>query len=522
MVNDPEEINARAEEVIRQTLKDILQNGRDLPDSFRIKNASLVENLYNRNAFVPMWSSKGNFITTTDSLFNFIKRSREWGLFPEDYYWSRLANLREQLTDTSQEKRLDASLWAYNDLLFTSAFVQIVKDIKVGRLLPDSVIDRDSSLMPEFFFSELNIYKQVFNASFLALEPQHTDYKKLKNALPGFLSRADLKNYTFINIKDSVLLPTLVYKRLSEEDTSLHTATVPDSLQIAEAIKKYQKKKELKADGKISSSLISNLNTTDREKFIRIAINMDRFKQLQPLPERYIWVNLPGYYLQLRQNDSVILQSRVVVGKPATKTPIITSAISNMITYPKWTIPESIVKKEILPGLKKDSGYTIKKGYSLIDKDGNEVDPYKIEWAKFKENIPYKVVQGSGDDNALGVLKFNFPNKYSVYLHDTNQRYFFSRSKRALSHGCVRVQSWKELATYILKNDSLYSANAVKTDSMERWLARKEKRYIPVRKPIPLFIRYFTCNVNKEGTIVFYEDIYGEDKRIRENFFSNQ
>jgi murein L,D-transpeptidase YcbB/YkuD len=279
----------------------------------------------------------------------------------------------------------------------------------------------------------------------------------------------------------------------------------------------------LKIDGKISSSLINTLNGTDKEKFIRIAINLDRYKLLKPLPDQYVWVNIPSYYLQLKQGDSVILKSRVVVGKPATRTPIITSSISDMVTYPKWTIPESIIKKEILPELKKDAGYLAKKGYSLVDDDGNEVDPYKVKWAKYQDEIPYKVVQGSGDDNALGVLKFNFPNKYSVYLHDTNQRYLFSSKTRALSHGCVRVQAWEDLAKFILRNDSLNSAkNAVPIDSLESWLITKQKKYIPVRKPIPLFIRYFTTDVDDKGKLVFYDDVYGEDGKIREKLFTDK
>jgi len=522
IVESPEQINARAEEVIRGTLREILQNDKDLPDSFKVKNASILQYLYDQNSFAPVWSSKGNFTPAANSLFSFINRSMEWGLFPQDYYFDRLASLRFQLADTSGEKNLNASTWAYNDLLYSSAFVQLVKDIKIGRLLPDSNVAKDSTLTPDFFSSMLNVYKQVLNSAFISLEPQHSDYKKLKAGIRSFLDSANFKSYTFISSGDSNQLRQLLYKRLSEEDTTLMPEDHPDSIQVAEAIKKYQKRKELKADGRISTTLITRLNNTDREKFIRIAINLDRFKQLESLPEQYIWVNIPGYYLQLRQGDSVALKSRVVVGKPITKTPIITSAISDMITYPKWTIPESIIKKEILPGLKKDSGYTIRKGYSLIDKDGNEINPYTVDWKKFKENIPYKVVQGSGDDNALGVLKFNFPNKFSVYLHDTNQRYFFSRSSRALSHGCVRVQSWKELATFILRNDSLHSTNAVKVDSLESWLARKEKRYVPVRKRIPLFIRYFTSDVNEEGKIVFYEDVYGEDKRIREKIFASK
>jgi murein L,D-transpeptidase YcbB/YkuD len=149
------------------------------------------------------------------------------------------------------------------------------------------------------------------------------------------------------------------------------------------------------------------------------------------------------------------------------------------------------------------------------------VDPYTIDWSKFRESIPYNVVQGSGDENALGVMKFNFPNKFSVYLHDTNQRYLFSKSSRALSHGCVRVQAWQELSNFILKNDSLYSEKAVPSDSVSTWLALKEKHVIPVRKKIPLFIRYLSCEA-KDDTVVFYEDVYGEDRRIREKIFSDK
>jgi murein L,D-transpeptidase YcbB/YkuD len=521
IVEQPEDINAKAEALIRGTLKEILRNDKDLPDSFHVKNASILQYLYDQNSFSPLWSSKGSFTANGDSLFAFIKQSREYGLFPEDYYFTKLGALKTQLADTSTKKNLDASAWAYSDLLFSSAFVQIVKDLKAGRLLPDTIIAKDSVLVPDFFLTQLNSFTGRKDSVFEHLEPQNTDYKNLRVALHQFLQDADLKKYTFVATEDSAQIPRLLYKRLSEEDTSLSNEAA-DSVQLAKAIKRYQKRKDLKADGKISSALISRLNNTDNERFIQIAINLDRYKLLKPLPEQYLWVNIPSFYLELRQADTVALKSRVVVGKPATKTPIITSAISDMITYPKWTIPESIIKKEILPGLKRDAGYTIRKGYSLVDKDGNEVNPYEVKWAKYDSYIPYKVVQGSGDANALGVLKFNFPNKYSVYLHDTNQRYLFSNKKRALSHGCVRVQAWKELAKFILRNDSLNSVNPVPIDSMENWLATKQKRYIPVRKPVPLFIRYFTCSTDEKGKLVFFEDIYDEDKKIREKIFVNK
>jgi L,D-transpeptidase YcbB len=522
IVKQPEDINARAEDLINSTLKEIVQKDSDLPDSIKVRNASVLQHLYDQNSYQPLWSSKGIFNSKADSLFEWIGHSKEYGLFPDDYYFSKLSSIRSTLSDTSKATKLNASLWAYSDLLFSSAFVQILKDLKTGRLIPDSIVDKDSTLVPEFFDRQLHSFQEGKDSVFEQLEPKDSGYLKLKLALNEFLPKANFRSYTFIAPEDSTKIPTLLYKRLSEEDSTLMPREEPDTLQLAAAIKKYQKRKGIKADGKVTSALVDRLNNSDLDKFIRIAINMDRYKLLPRLPDQYVFVNIPSYYLRLVQNDTVILKSRVVVGKPTTRTPIITSAINNMITYPKWTIPESIIKKEILPALQKDPSYTARKGYSIEDEQGNEIDPYKVKWVKYKEGIPFKVVQGSGDDNALGVLKFNFPNKYSVYLHDTNQRYLFSNKKRALSHGCVRVQAWDSLARFILRNDSLNSSNAIPTDSLQTWLITKQKKYIPVRKPIPLFIRYFTCDVNSEGKLVFYKDIYGEDSGIRETIFANK
>jgi len=523
IVAKAEDINISAEDIIEGTLKEVLQNNKQIEDSFQLKNASILQYIYNEYSFQPIWSKKGSFLNKADSLFRLMDSASNYGLFFSDYYYNRLGSLKNELKlDTSSQIKLDASKWAYSDLLLTSAFVQIVKDLAKGRLLPDSLLATDSLLTPEFFSKQLKQFGRDNIDSFTAqLEPVNPGYQKLKNGLKRFLSKAHFKNYSIIKPKDSLQFPELVYKRLSEEDSTLLNNDDPDSVTISRAIKKYQKKKGLKADGLVSQSLVDRLNDTDKERFIRIAITLDKYKMLQPLPQQYIWVNIPAYYLQLIDSDSVVLKSRVVVGKPETKTPLITSAITDLITYPKWHIPESIIKKDILPGLKRDPGYTIRKGYTLFDEDGNEIDPYTVTWAKYKEGIPYSVVQGSGDENALGVMKFNFPNKYAVYLHDTNQRYLFSKSKRALSHGCVRVQAWQELTNFILRNDSLYSEKFVPVDSVNNWLALKEKHLITVRKKIPLFIRYFTCDVVKDD-VIFYEDVYGDDRRIREKIFSDK
>jgi len=160
-----------------------------------------------------------------------------------------------------------------------------------------------------------------------------------------------------------------------------------------------------------------------------------------------------------------------------------------------------------------------------LDKDGNEVDPYSVDWSKYSKGIPYRVVQGSGDANALGIIKFVFDNKYSVYLHDTNQRYLFSNAMRSLSHGCVRVQEWEKLARYFTYIDSLNLPEGdtlrYTFDSVKTLLAEKTNRRLPIKTPVKVYFNYFSCE-GKDGKIKFYDDIYGDDKALREKYFTDK
>jgi murein L,D-transpeptidase YcbB/YkuD len=423
-------------------------------------------------------------------------------------------------------------LWSKADVLLTDALLQIIKDVKLGRLQDDSITLRtDSTLSSEFYAQQVGKMMQSMTISrFIdSLEPVSKDYQQLKECIKDFLDSAHFKNYTYVPypVYDTVAFTRSLQKRLFEEGLLDSLTDSVDVAKISKAIKKYQQKNKLTVDGKAGGETIRSLNLTDRDKFIRIALTLDKYKMLPAkMPLKYIWVNLPGYYMQLRDNDTIRIESKIVCGKPLTRTPELTSSISEMITYPQWSVPQSIIVKEFLPELKKNPGYLAKKGFSFLNEKNEEVDPYFVDWSKYKTGIPYKIVQGSGDDNALGIMKFNFPNKYAVYLHDTNQRYLFKQSARALSHGCVRVQQWEELSDYILKNDSLYikslgSHSFTKADSVVKWLNNKEKHFIPVRNKIPLFIRYFTCE-GRDGKIVFYDDVYNEDRMLGDRYFAKE
>ena len=535
IVKDPEHMDKKAAENITAVLEFAMKNNGKVDDSIRLNLWDIVNSFYSSTDYQPVWSSKEKWEPLADSLYNLITNAELEGLFPKDYHFKNLQSLKNKL-DTDSLTRMDAALWTRADLMFTDAFMRLIKDLKQGRLQNDSItISKDSAAGTGFFIQNLNslIEKKQFTALLNSVQPANKGYWELKKGIKRFLDSMDRRTYTYItypykkgDTKDSLFFIKIFQKRLNESGAITFTNKLPDSVQLDEAVKKYQKQKGVKADGKISASLIKIINTSDVERFKRIAITLDRYKQLpKKMPEKYIWVNLPGYYLWVIDHDTVALESKVICGKPDTRTPLLNSVITDMVTYPTWTVPTSIIAKQYLPKLKNNPGYLAKLGLKLVNGKGETIDGYSVNWSKYTKGIPFKVMQGSGDNNALGIFKFNFNNPYAVYLHDTNQRYLFKNASRALSHGCVRVQEWEKLAFYIARNDSVNnrSADTLKynTDSIKNWIANKERHRIDVKNKIPIYIRYFSCE-GKDGKIKFYDDIYGEDKVLREKYFTDK
>jgi len=529
IADTPAEMQQKAADIVKEFLsKASSDSGRSVDSSVLFHYTRLSRLLYEKRSYTPVWSKEEKWLPQGDSLFQFIEQSKLFGLFPEDYHFGQLLGLRNKIFADSLSKgdRIDALIWAKADLMLTDAFFRVVKDIKIGRLPADSVtLRKDTVLSDEFYLQQLEAFQQKGSMSAIALqlEPVHKGYHALKEGIPQFLASANSKEYTKVPYpeKDVQKFQRALQKRLYEGGYMAFDSVAADSTQLATAVKKFQQDKGITVDGRAGEGTVRMLNVNDRERFVRIAISMDKYKQLPgQMPEKFIWVNASANSLELVVNNEVQLTSKVITGKPKTRTPMLTSAINSLITYPQWVPPPSIVSKEILPAVKKNPGYLQKKGFSLLDKDGNEVDPYTVDWTKYSKGVPYRIVQGSGDANALGIMKFVFDNKYSVYLHDTNQRYLFSNAMRSLSHGCVRVQEWQELAFWIIRNDSGNPAGAsARIDSVKNWLQSKQKRSIVLRNKLPVFIRYITCE-GKDGKVVFYDDVYGDDKRLREKYFA--
>ncbi len=524
IVKIPEQLDIRIKRNIKKNLEFILANKGRLSDTVLLSMDSVVGALYSANDYKPLWSRQENWLPQADSLYSFIEHSKEYGLFPTDYHYRALQKIRLLVsTDTTSGK--DAALWSRGDLIFSDALFLVAKHLKQGRLQYDSVTLRRDTVLPlDFFFQ---VYEQLKRSNDLAgilhtLEPKHAAYDSLKTGLKVFLdSVTAFRRFTYLPypVKDSASFYGLLQKRFFEDDIVLSATDQMDTTAWKTAIRSYQQANGLKVTGKINETTVQSLNNTDWEKFKLIAINLDRYKLLpDTLPGTYVWVNLPSYRLKLVDFDSVALESRVIVGTSKTRTPLLTSEISNFITYPQWTVPYSIIFKEMLPQIQKSTEYLKKQNLMVVDKNDSIIDPNTIDWSKLsKKRFPYLLKQRQGDDNSLGVLKFNFANKYSVYLHDTNARWLFSKSSRALSHGCVRVKEWERLSHFLVKNDSI----KYHPDTLRSWINRQEKHVVYGFRKIPIFIRYFTCE-GSDGKVKFYDDIYGEDKILRQRYFADK
>ncbi len=510
-------------EDIHHTLEYLKTNHGSLNDSVKIRFSRLIDSLYSANQYQPVWMREEKTIPEGHSLLNLIQNSRLWGLFPNDYHYNMLSFIdRAFALDTNAAR--NAALWARKDLLMTDAFFQMARDLKQGRIPYDSVTLRTDTLLKDSFYTAaLNQALQTGNVSQVLhnLEPKSKGYDSLKSYIAAFLDSANFSPYTYLlyPYTDSVNFFHLLQKRLVETGNLSDTVPPMDSVKFKSAIRRFQKKYEYKITGHISNSIVDRLNNTDLEKFRRIAVTLDRYKQLpDSFPETYVWVNLPSYTLRLVDHDTVVFSSKVIVGGPQTRSPVLTSEISNFITMPQWTVPYSIIFKEMLPEIIKNVDYLEKENLMVVNDEDSVLDPHTINWKKLnRTHFPYQLKQRQGDDNSLGVIKFNFRNKYSVYMHDTNVRWMFSKSYRAISHGCVRVKEWDKLANYLVRNDSL----RYPPDTIKAYISRGEKHIISGFHKLPLYIRYFTCE-GKNGKIVFYEDIYDEDRNLIQKYFMNK
>lgn len=524
LVDRPEQVPMVVSEQIAELIQFITSKDGYLNDSTYLEATGLLKSFYQEKNFQPAWSAGNQWTPAGDSLFFAISQSKRSGLFPSDYHHQSLLQIRNKIIlDTVSRK--NAALWARADLLLTDAVWKMAQHLKYGHLQRDSVTIRKDTLLPDErrveLINEILRSGRVLNV-LETLEPQHDGYRQLKHGLADFLENANFRPVEKIQFPAA---DTLVFvaqvaeklKALGMLDSSWKAGD--DSVIFSKSVKRYQASRGIISTGVAATLTVNSLNTTDWDYFKTVALNLDRYRQLpDTLPPTYIWVNLPSYQLKVIDYDSVALESKIIVGNPKTPTPVLNSSVTNFITYPQWTVPYSIIFKEMLPKIRKSIDYLAKENLMVVDKYDSVIAPETIDWNKVDKNhFPYLLRQRQGDDNSLGVMKFNFRNKYSVYLHDTNARGLFARDNRALSHGCVRVQQWENLAHFLVRHNEI----RYHPDTIRALIKRQEKKTISDFSAVPIYIRYITAE-GKEGKIRFFADIYEEDKRLSARYFASK
>lgn len=282
--------------------------------------------------------------------------------------------------------------------------------------------------------------------------------------------------------------------------------------QLVEGVKRFQAWQGLGADGVIGQSTREGLNVSAAQRAGVVALNIQRLRLLPGNLSTGIMVNIPAFSLVYYQDGSQVLASRVIVGRPDRKTPMMSSALNNVVVNPPWNVPPTLARKDILPKVRNDPGYLEQHGYTLMRgwNSKEAIDPYRVDWSTITENnLPFRFQQAPGARNSLGRYKFNMPSSDAIYLHDTPNHNLFQKDVRALSSGCVRVNKASELANMLLQdagwNDTRISAA----------LKQGDTRYVNIRNNIPVNLYYLTAFVGADGRTQYRTDIYNYDLTAR-------
>ena len=279
---------------------------------------------------------------------------------------------------------------------------------------------------------------------------------------------------------------------------------------LEQAVRRFQARHGLNQDGAVGPATLAAINTDARFRAGQLAVNLERMRWMnRPLGERRIVVNQPDYTVTLFDGDRVLFRERVVVGQVRFKTPEFSDEMEYLVLNPTWHLPRSIATKELLPLLQEDPSVLVRRGMRLVRTDGGPLplDPSLHDFSGYTaRTFPYSVKQAPSSDNALGLVKFMFPNGDSIYLHDTPTKKYFARDVRALSHGCVRVQDPLELATLLLSPQQ-----ADPRGFIDAVLAAGRERYVYLDRPVPVHLTYRTAWVDGDGVLQLRADIYGRD-----------
>ena len=482
-----------------------------LPADYTPLYLNNLSEIYASRDMQPMWQEEGAIQAFSQQLAEVAMA----GIQPQFAYWA------EQLTHPSVQG-------LGRDIVLSDAmlgYLDYLSGIPAegSRWLYGSSVYKPKAPPPAMINQWQTAISQGNASAFIALlAPTNPQYRALRQTLhalmqpteawPQLQEKVTLRPGEFS--RDIPVLREILARSVSVPANSLVIEdTESYSPELVESVKQFQRQQGLEPDGVIGAQTRYWLNATPEQRAAIVALNIQRLRLLPDKVDTGIMVNIPDYSLVYYLNGNEALQSRVIVGRPDRKTPLMSSALNNVVVNPPWNVPQSLARKDILPKVRQDPGYLDRLGYSIYhgwSNDAERVDPWMVDWSTITaRNLPFRFQQKPGQQNALGRYKFNMPNSDSIYLHDTPNHNLFRRESRALSSGCVRVNKASELAGMLLQ-DVGWNASRISNT-----LDRGNTTFISIRQNVPVMLYYLTAFSAADGHITFRTDIYNYDSAAR-------
>jgi murein L,D-transpeptidase YcbB/YkuD len=468
-----------------------------------------LSQFYHQNNYRPVWrDTKFSY-----NFLSYLKEADNEGLSSSDYHLGEIKKLMNK-SNKSADQISDL------DLLTTDAFLLYSSHLLSGKLDPVTVdpiwhVSPKEGNPGELLFHAMG--DQSFDHIFREIIPKHPIYKGLKTAYKNyksFLNREECEVIQYNNTIKPGDYDTIVFqirKSLIQtgdlENYILGNTTLYDST-LLKAIKRFQVRHGLLNDGIIGKETFKALNVPLQVRIDQIRVNMERWRWLsRDFNDYYIRVNIADFSLDVIRDGHSVRNHKVIVGRPYRKTPVFSSKMTSLVFNPSWFIPPNILKKDILPEVRNDPGYLKNKKILVTDSQGNAINPYSVDWSD-PGVIDYNYRQSPGIHNALGAVKFNFPNKFTVYMHDTPSRELFEKSERAFSSGCIRVQNALELAEFLINDPEKWNR-----EKIFRVVNTGNTTTVSLKNQPGIYMLYWTA-WSEKGEVNFRKDIYHRDDPI--------
>lgn len=480
----------------------------------RLRREEAVTHFFQARGFEPAWTIPA----AANEILAAIRDSASDGLNPADYHLDRIQALLGAPKRAADE---EADL----QLLLSDAVAALVDDVRYGKVRPVT-LDRRWNVDPREgappLESELAALASAPSVApaIEARKPDHFIYRGLKHALAEMRAIESAGGWPIVpagpslkpGAKDPRVL--LVRKRLIATGELAAGASVDSEMYDAEleaAVKHFQADHRLTADGAIGRSTLDAMNVTAKGRVDQVRVNLERARWvLGGLRDTFLLVNLPAfkvYYIRDRKNA---WETRSQVGREARQTPSFRADITYLVFNPDWTVPPTILAKDVLAGMKKGENTVARKGLTILDREGRRVSPASIDWqAVSAKGFPYTLRQPPGPDNALGRVKFIFPNEHTVFLHDTPSRELFRADHRTFSSGCIRIEHPLELAERLLAGQDDWTPAKI-----QQAVESGKSQTVFLREPLPILIVYWTVSVGASGEPRYAKDVYNLDPRL--------